>query len=58
MPLSVLTSREGLFLFAILRRFSRLRCVSTIPRCKGRVATRLRRRERALRAARLLCFHL
>lgn len=24
------------------------RCASTLPRCKGRVATRLRRRERAL----------
>nr|DAL79325.1 MAG TPA: hypothetical protein [Bacteriophage sp.] len=31
-----------------LWRFSRLGCASTLLRCKGRVATRLRRRERDL----------
>ena len=46
-PSRFLRAGRGFFLFAVLRRFSRLRCASTIPRCKGCVATRLRRRERA-----------
>lgn len=40
--------------YGALCRFSRSGCASTLPKCKGRVATRLRRQERALRAAWLL----
>ena len=42
--------------YGALWLFSRLRCASTLPRCKGRVATRLRRRERGLRPALILSF--
>lgn len=42
--------------YGALWRFLRLGCASTLPRCKERVATRLRRRERCLRVAAALSF--
>ena len=42
--------------YGALWRFLRLWCASTLPRCKERVATRLRRRERCLRVAAALSF--